>query len=91
MKDFVNLNNSIRPQDDYNEYVNVYANDTSIGSSARTGCQGNTLCTPSGWSNQTISSSLWSAGSLLTIRLYVSQYVHNSQYGGQNYVVTLTY
>ena len=74
-----------------NDYVHVYANGTSIGLNVRTGYSSSTLTIPSGWSNKTIASSLWSAGSSLEIRLNISNYVSGTQHGGQYYLVTLTY
>ena len=74
-----------------NEYVHVYANGSSLGFNVRNGYNSSTLRIPSGWTNKTIASSLWSAGSLLTIRLNISSYVSGTQHGGQNYLVTLTY
>ena len=74
-----------------NEYVTISANNNLIGSNVRTGYHGSTLNIPSGWSEKSISSSNWSAGSSLTIVLDASSYVSGSEYGGHNYLVTLTY
>ena len=77
--------------DSSNEYVNIYASGNGIGTNVRTGYQGSTLRIPSGWSNKSISSSNWSADSSLTIAFDATDYVSGSQYGGHNYLVTLTY
>jgi hypothetical protein len=74
-----------------NEYVTISANNNLIGSNVRTGYQGSTLNIPNGWSEKSISSSNWSAGSSLTILLNASSYVSGTECGGQNYLVTLTY
>ena len=75
----------------YNENVAIYANSNLIGSNVRNGYNSSTLRIPSGWSNNSISSSNWSAGSSLTILLNASSYVSGSELGGHNYLVTLTY
>ena len=74
-----------------NEYVNIYASGNGIGTNVRTGYSSSTLRIPSGWSENPISSSNWSAGSSLTILLDASSYVSGSEHGGHNYLVTLTY
>ena len=74
-----------------NEYVNISASGNVIGSNVRNGYNSSTLRIPSGWSNNSISSSNWSAGSSLTILLNASSYVSGSELGGHNYLVTLTY
>ena len=75
-----------------NEYVSITANGNVIGTNVRPGgYQYSTLQIPSGWSEKSISSSNWSAGSSLTIFLDANSNVSGTEYGGQNYLVTLTY
>ena len=72
------------------EYVTVYFNDNSLGDADSGGECSSSYETPSGWSDKSIDSSYWTAGSVATVKLDASSSVDVCT-PFYEYQVTLTY